>query len=305
VATIFANVLLPSHEKQRKQFQSSLGKILTHLSEESFETENEDGESEAGPIATNNVSMPTHSNISITEEIHTRGISNTSKSEPLSTTYGGGKSTTEKGDLSQSLSLENEDENSSTLSFDSDGLPVRRSKQTTKQQDSISQNNSTLSEASSNLNLNGSKAYQEMRHESLMSPVHESVDDDDELEDLLGESIGLNKRPQKMTSSPPPPVAPYSTENNSSTNDQLSKKSSIKMTPSSDLITRSESSLTSQTKNKNQKKMDVKKPDFWDTESESDFDLSNAGRSGNQSSQQQQGKNNDDDDDDFDFDFYD
>ena len=57
---------------------------------------------------------------------------------------------------------------------------------------------STISEAGSgsgtnNLNLNGSKAYQEMQRETLMSPVQEDFDDNDSLDDLLGGGGGGHK----------------------------------------------------------------------------------------------------------------
>ena len=48
---------------------------------------------------------------------------------------------------------------------------------------------STISEVgigTNNLNLNGSKAYQDMQRETLMSPVQEDFDDNDSLDDLLG-----------------------------------------------------------------------------------------------------------------------
>ena len=106
------------------------------------------------------------------------------------------KSTTEKGDLSKTLSFEKDedDETSSTVSFDSDGLPVHRSRHKRDSESSAQVNNSTMS-VSANMNISGSKAYQDMYRESLMSPVHEDIDDDEDgLEDLLGESIGLHKK---------------------------------------------------------------------------------------------------------------
>jgi len=139
----------------------------------------------------------TNTNISMTEEIVTAKTG--SRSDLLLSTKSNGEQikSTEKGDLSRTLSFEKDedDETSSTVSFDSDGLPVHRSRHKHDSQSSALPNNSTMSEGSANMNISGSKAYQDMYRESLMSPVHEDIDDDEDgLEDLLGESIGIHKK---------------------------------------------------------------------------------------------------------------
>ena len=111
------------------KFQSSLGKILTNLSEESFdgdeENDKEEGESSL-PLPT------TNSDVSMTEELVSRNYRSNSNGDDLKSTTTASntkKSTAGKSGLSQTISFD-EDETSSTVSFDSDGLPVRRSKST-------------------------------------------------------------------------------------------------------------------------------------------------------------------------------
>ena len=102
------------------QLQSSLGKILTNLSDESLE---EEDDVISSPFPTSDVSM--------TEEILSRNPNNKSASSIIDAPSNNStkKASTGKG-LSQTISFDDEDETSSTVSFDSDGLPVRRSKST-------------------------------------------------------------------------------------------------------------------------------------------------------------------------------
>lgn len=108
--------------------------------------------------------------------------------------------TTEKGDLSKTLSFDKDEDSSSTVSFDSDGLPVQKSKDHNNYSEDFadvsikSSDKSSNNSSSNNKDFTGSKAYQNMYRESAMSPVDEDLDDDSHLDDLLGESIGLKKK---------------------------------------------------------------------------------------------------------------
>ena len=106
----------------------------------------------------------------------------------------------EEGDLSKSLSLDLDYENndsSSTMSFDSDGLPVRRPSGRTRNTNEHSEGGISYSDDYVNSDdktlLTSSSAYQKLQTESLMSPVHDESDDD-LLEDMLGESLKAKDR---------------------------------------------------------------------------------------------------------------
>ena len=103
-----------------------MGKILTNLSEESFDQDDDDGDESSPPLPN------TNSDVSMTEELVSRNHRSSNSGGDLinsATASNTKKSAAGKSGLSQTISFD-EDETSSTVSFDSDGLPVRRSKPT-------------------------------------------------------------------------------------------------------------------------------------------------------------------------------
>ena len=98
-------------------------------------------------------------------------------------------------DLGSMSSKISDSEESSNMSFDSDGLPVPKSPKGKKVSHiPETSNNSITTKPGDNegerLNIL-SPSYQKMRQESLMSPIE---DDDDDLDNIMGESLGLSSR---------------------------------------------------------------------------------------------------------------
>lgn len=93
------------------------------------------------------------------------------------------------GSVSDDFDDDNDD--SSSMSFDSEGMPVKKSKsESGRITDDVKLDNVETKESKAlNTSLVNSEAYRRFSRESLISPLHE--DSDDGINDLLGESIGL------------------------------------------------------------------------------------------------------------------
>lgn len=87
--------------------------------------------------------------------------------------------------------IEDENDDSSSMSFDSEGMPVKKSKSESGRISGAVKLDDVETKESKALNtsLVNSEAYRKFSRESLTSPVHE--DSDDDINNLLGESIGL------------------------------------------------------------------------------------------------------------------
>ena len=93
------------------------------------------------------------------------------------------------GSVSDDFGDDNDD--SSSMSFDSEGMPVKKSKSESGRVSGDVKLDDVETKESKALNtsLVNSETYRKFSRESLISPVHE--DSDDDINDLLGESIGL------------------------------------------------------------------------------------------------------------------
>ena len=87
--------------------------------------------------------------------------------------------------------FEDDNDDSSSMSFDSEGMPVKKSKsESGRITDDVKLDNVETKESKAlNTSLVNSEVYRRFSRESLISPLHE--DSDDGINDLLGESIGL------------------------------------------------------------------------------------------------------------------
>lgn len=87
--------------------------------------------------------------------------------------------------------FEDDNDDSSSMSFDSEGMPVKKSKsESGRITDDVKLDNVETRESKAlNTSLVNSEVYRRFSRESLISSLHE--DSDDGINDLLGESIGL------------------------------------------------------------------------------------------------------------------
>lgn len=310
VAKIYSNALIPADKKLQDQLYTALTNILAatisdddeNIAEEEQEGEEVQGEENKDEEESMENEAMEKPDVSITEDFdkhmaddsHITGDShlNYSINESSSAEILNGQ----KGDLSKTISIDlgtvSEDESSSTVSFDSDGMPVKRSKQaaTPKQNNSKEVENDHVEVSGNELSMN-SAAYLKMRQEFLTSPVQDDSEDDS-IDDLLGESLGYSRnRHLRMP-----------TKKNIEEKVDVKKKTEVSEGDISELggletrNNNSESQLNDP-KTSSQTKIKLKKPGFWDhSDSDSDLDIDEVNKPVT---------NSNDDDDDFDFDFYD
>ncbi|XP_057316738.1 ras guanine nucleotide exchange factor R-like [Hydractinia symbiolongicarpus] len=308
VSKIYSDALIPADKKLQDQLCTALTNILAatisdddeNIAEEEQEGEEQDEDKKDDEESTENEEME-RPDVSITEDFdkhmaddsHVAGDShlNDSINESFSAEILNGQ----KGDLSKTISIDlgtvSEEESSSTVSFDSDGMPVKRSKQaaTPKQNSSKEIENEHVEASGKELSMN-SAAYLKMREEFLTSPVQDDSEDDC-IDNLLGESLGYSRnRHLRMP-----------TKKEVKEKVDVKKKSEVSEVEISELEgleTRNNNSGSqlNDSKTSSQTKIKLKKPGFWDhSDSDSDLDIDEVNKP----------VTNSNDDDDFDFDFYD